>query len=86
MQQDEFEQFCLSTGMINDGFAAREIPLVFNLSMFTQVDEIDKQRHIDATLLEFMEMICRACAQASFGPPPVENEDGTVTESNMPYS
>jgi|TARA_B110000285_G_C15119621_1_gene616287 hypothetical protein len=35
MQQDEFEKFCLSTGLINDGFAAREIPLVFNLSMFT---------------------------------------------------
>jgi len=48
--------------MLNDGFAAREIPLVFNLSMFTQVDEIEKQRHLDAGLVEFMEMICRACS------------------------
>ena len=33
-----------------------------------------------------MEMICRACAQASFPPPPVENEDGSYDESNMNLS
>ena len=57
--------------------------MVFNLSMLTQVDEIDKSRHIDGTLLEFMEMICRACAQASFAPPPVENDEDSYDEVHM---
>ena len=35
MMEDEFEEFVNNSGMINDGLAAREISLIFNLSMFT---------------------------------------------------
>jgi hypothetical protein len=35
MMADEFETFVIDSGLINDGLAAREISLIFNLSMLT---------------------------------------------------
>jgi hypothetical protein len=43
---DEFEAFIYESGLINDSLAAREINSIFNLSMFSQVDEIEKGRHL----------------------------------------
>lgn len=68
MMNDEFQGFVESSNMINDMLPARDISLIFNLSMQTQVDEVEKRRHLEASLLEFQEMLCRMCAQASFPP------------------
>jgi len=70
MMVDEFEDYVMKSGLLNDCLAAREISLVFAQSMMTQVDEINKSRHLEATLLEFMEMNCRLAELASFAPPP----------------
>ena len=42
MMQDEFDEFVVQSGWLNDGLAAREIPLIFNLSMLVRVDELNK--------------------------------------------
>jgi hypothetical protein len=41
MMVDEFDIFVQSSGMLNDELAAREIPLMFNLSMHIRVDELN---------------------------------------------
>ena len=86
MMQDEFEEFVVAAGILNDGLAQRELSLIFNLSMITQVDEIEKERHLNAQPLEFMEMFCRLANEASFPPPPKKNEDGEMIESDMSFS
>lgn len=62
MMVDEFDYFVTCSGMINSELAARDIPLIFNLSMHIRVDELNESRHLEATIVEFMEMICR-CAE-----------------------
>jgi hypothetical protein len=83
MMVDEFEDFVLSSGMINSELAAREIPLIFNLSMHIRVDELNSSRHLEADLVEFMEMICRCCDQASFAPPTELGPDGMPLQSPL---
>ena len=83
MEVDEFEMFVTVSGLLNDMLVARDISLIFNLSMMTQVDEVNKGRHCQATLLEFTEMFCRCAQDASFPPPPKKNEDGELVASSM---
>lgn len=78
MEVDEFEIFVTVSGLLNDILVARDISLIFNLSMMSQVDEINKGRHCQATLLEFTEMFCRCAMDASFGPPAKKNEEGEL--------
>lgn len=80
MEVDEFENFCVTSGLMNDSFAAREVPLIFNLSMFTQVDEINKGRHLRASALEFYEMVCRVAGEASFPPQSMQSKEINVEE------
>ena len=35
MQLDEFDRFVTNSGLLNDSFAQRDIPLIYNLSMLT---------------------------------------------------
>ena len=84
MEVDEFDMFCNASGLLNDSFASREVSLLFNLSMFTQVDELEKARHLRATPLEFMEMFVRCCDEASLPPPAFEDSDGEEIASTMP--
>ena len=72
---DEFDDFVTSSGLINDSLAARDIPLIFVQSMMTQIDEINKSRHLEGTFLEFLEMICRLADLASCPPVPGEGLD-----------
>lgn len=51
--------------------------------MMTQVDEIEKGRHCEASTIEFMEMVCRAAEEASFPPPPTQDDNGEWVESDM---
>lgn len=43
---EEFIEFVSNSGLLNDQFVAREIPVIFNMSMLTQVDEIYSGRHL----------------------------------------
>ena len=60
MMQDEFEAFAVASGLINDGLATSELSLIFDLSMITQVDELEKERHLNAQPLEFSSWRCSA--------------------------
>jgi hypothetical protein len=40
-------------GVVNDTFGAREVGIIFNLSMMTSVDEITQDNHYMMNLAEF---------------------------------
>lgn len=61
LEMDEFDKFVTDSGLINEEMATREIPICFNQSMYTQVNELTNPRHMEAYFVEFMEMICRVC-------------------------
>ncbi|CAI2375065.1 unnamed protein product [Moneuplotes crassus] len=72
--EEFFDLICLS-GVVDDTFGQREIGICYNLSMMTQRDEIDKDKHLNMVLVEFIEAIGRVADKLSL-PPPFENMDG----------
>ncbi len=54
---EEFFQMILDAGVVSDSFGQWEIGILYTISMMTQVDEIDKQVHMNMTLVEFIEAI-----------------------------
>jgi len=59
MSADEFYDLVDVTGIVNDDFGQREINPIFNCSMMTQKDELNSDKHINMTLVEFIEAIGR---------------------------
>ncbi len=59
ISMNEFIELVTATSVVNDNFGAREIGVLFNLSMMTQIDEIMKGRHIKMNFIEFLEAIAR---------------------------
>jgi hypothetical protein len=59
MSMSEFIDLVTATKVVDDNFGAREIGILFNLSMMTQVDEINRARHIKMYFVEFLEAIAR---------------------------
>jgi hypothetical protein len=59
MSLPEFIDLITASNVVDDNFGAREIGTLFNLSMITQVDELNKERHCRMTFLEFLEAFCR---------------------------
>ena len=59
MSSDEFFTLIESIGIVNDNFGQREILPIFNCSMMTHVNELDSDKHINMTLIEFIEAIGR---------------------------
>ena len=55
----EFIDLVTATKVVDDNFGAREIGILFNLSMMTQIDEINKSRHIKMNFVEFLEAVAR---------------------------
>jgi hypothetical protein len=68
MMSDEFDTLMQSSGVVNDNFGARDIALSFNNAMMIQVNEIDKDRHLKANFIEFLEAFGRACEIMSLPP------------------
>ena len=46
-------------GLLSEYLAIKDIYPIWNLSMFTQIDEINNDRHMNMTFAEFTEAICR---------------------------
>ena len=69
MMVDEFENIFINAGLINDYFVSRDVILSFNNAMMTQVNELDKDKHLKAVFVEFLEAFARACEKISMGPP-----------------
>ena len=59
MTTDEFEQLFADSNLINDNLYSRDIAVHFNMAMLTQVDELNKDRHLRMTYKEFLEAFAR---------------------------
>ena len=59
MCMNEFIDLINLSGVIDDNFGAREISVLFNLSMMTQIDEVNKERHYQMAFIEFVEALAR---------------------------
>ena len=64
----------MGAGLLNDQLKERDLFVCFNLSIQTQIDEIDKNRHIKGTFIEFLEAFARAMDKASWGPMDLDPE------------
>ena len=65
MTLDEFDGLIQTSGLVNDMMNQRDIALHWNFAMMCQVNEIDYERHFQATYIEFLEAFSRVCDQAS---------------------
>ena len=65
--------------LIDKDFPVRDIPVYFNLSMRTQVNEIDYDKHMMMYLIEFIEAFCRIVDALS----PIPYEDNIVLKLNL---
>jgi len=59
MSMNEFIDLVTQSGVIDDNFGAREIGVLFNLSMMTQIDEINRELHFQMHFIEFIEAMSR---------------------------
>ena len=59
MSMDEFFQMVSDAGVLDDNFGAREINPLYTLSMMTQKNEIDSDRHLNMVFVEFIEALGR---------------------------
>ena len=50
MSLDEFVEMVSVSGVVDDSFGTREISPLFNLSMMTQKNELDFDRHLNMTM------------------------------------
>jgi hypothetical protein len=59
MSLEEFTDMITNSGVITETFGSREISPLFNLSMMTQKNELDFDRHYNMLLVEMIEAISR---------------------------
>ena len=63
---EEFTEMVSHSGILSLNIANKDIGKYFNLAMETQVDEIDKDKHMQMFKLEFYEAIARIAEKAVF--------------------
>ena len=80
MAVDEFENVLADAGLVSDSFGSRDINVCFNLSMMTQVNEIEKDRHLRMTFVEFLEAFARAADKISAPPQRKDPEEELMME------
>jgi hypothetical protein len=61
MSVTEFMEVFQDTGVFNVDFGSKQLPGFYAVSMMTQVDEIDSDRHMNMTFAEFIEAFARVC-------------------------
>ena len=76
MMVDEFDDWVQQSNLLNDLMTAKYVTYIYNVSMLSQEDEVKSGQHLKASVLEFTEMICRVCAEASLLPPAQIDENG----------
>ena len=59
MSLGEFNECILNANVQSDNFGAKQIGNMYNLAMMSQIDEIEKDRHINMTFVEFLEAVVR---------------------------
>lgn len=73
MSIDEFFDIICSTQVVNEEFGQREIGTLYNLAMMTRVDELNEDKHMNMTYVEFLEGIGRVANRLKL--PQVINDD-----------
>ncbi len=66
---DEFTDMIADIGLVDDSFGAREISALYNLSIMTQVNEIDKERHLKMFFDEFIDGLGRIAFKTCISSP-----------------
>lgn len=69
MSLDEFTQLVTDSNVIDENFGAREVGMLFSVSMMTQVNELDSDRHLHMQFPEFIEAIARLADKLSLASP-----------------
>lgn len=82
MALSEFVDLVVTTQVIDENFGAREINVIYNLSMNPQIDEIRNDRHCKMQFNEFMEAFCRVADRVVINL--VGNERSSDTTSEKP--
>ena len=80
MSVDEFFDLVCGCDVIDDNFGQREIAQLFNLSMMTQKNELESDRHFNMIFVEFIEATGRVAGKTKISPMFTEEETG-VSES-----
>jgi hypothetical protein len=80
MSLDEFYGLITTCGVVDDNFGQREVSIMFNLSMMTQRDEGNNDRHTNMILAEFIESIGRIADKLILPPLVDESEELDVKE------
>mgnify|MGYP006113604075 CR=1 FL=1 len=65
MSPIEFSEMVEKSRVVNDYFTFKEIYPIWNLSMMTQEDEINSDKHLNMNFTEFIEAICRVSDKLS---------------------
>lgn len=80
---DEFDSMWQYSGLVNDDFGPRDSYVNFNLAMMSQIDEIESDRHLKASFIEFLEMFSRCCEKISLGPQVAQEKPKKNAKSNI---
>ena len=81
MSLDEFFDLICAWGVVDDTFGQREIGTLFNLSMMTQKNEIELDRHFNMIFVEFIEATGRVADKLQLPPLIDESEERDLNES-----
>ena len=79
MSLEEFTDLIVNAKVLSDNFGAKQIASQWNLSIMTQVDEIDNDRHLNMTFVEFLEALVRVAERLEI-PSLVDDEGVTVND------
>ena len=74
MSIEEYIYLMSKAHLINDEHTERDASLSFCLSMMTQIDELNSDRHLKMTFVEFLETVARSSECLSL-PPSDENPE-----------
>ena len=76
---EEGTDICKMANIYDETFVERDLFLAFNLSMMTQLDELNQDRIFQMSFIEFLEMCARIADK--YSPQPL----GEWYENNMSY-
>ena len=79
MSMDEFNQLIIGGNVLDEKFGEREISPLFNLSMMTQKNELEFDRHMNMVTVEFIEALGRVADRIAI---PHLLEEVTIAEFN----
>ena len=70
----------VTAGLTSQGtLGSGEIGAIYNVSIQTQIDEINKERHMEMNLLEFMEAIAWCAEKVTSFPKRILNDEDIIS-------